>query len=131
MTLDVIYPTNKNSLKNDLIGRIDIHFWDIFQYLLNKCDKIKPTKIEANNDRLWKPWDPNNPIENLFGKINNAEGYSILAKLPLAEGTLTHTGEVTITKTGKLVQDNKSWHVVTRNNCTRCISKSSGKRLMI
>ena len=47
MFLDAISPTYKKSLDNDLIGRTNTNFWDIFQSFLNKYGKIKPMDIEA------------------------------------------------------------------------------------
>lgn len=118
MFLDTISPTYKNPLNNDLIGRTDTNFWDIFQSFKSKHGKIKSMDIEANNDRLRKPWDPSDPIENLFGQINDTKEYSIFAKSPLAEGTLINTGEVTILKTGILAQEYKDWRMVTGKDRT-------------
>ena len=75
-------------------------------------------EIEANNERLRKPWEPSDSIENLFGQINDAKEYSIFAKSPLAEDTLFHTGEVAIFKTGILAQEYKDWRTVTVNDRT-------------
>ena len=38
--------------------------------------------------------------------------YSIFAKSPLAEGTLIHTAEVSILKTGILTQKYKDWRTI-------------------
>ena len=72
MFLAVIQPAYKKSTKRDLIGRVSQKFSDVFDMLLTKYGKVKPMDLEANRDRMKAEWDPEMPIETLFGKIKDA-----------------------------------------------------------
>ena len=76
MFLETISPINKNSLVNKLVERTDTNLQEIFKKVLEKYGKIKSIEIEANNDRLYNPWEPNKTIKTLFVKINDAKEYS-------------------------------------------------------
>ena len=52
--------------------------------------------IENNNVRMKIPYDPNTPIENIFGQMNDANKYVICLNSSLSDATLVNFGEVLI-----------------------------------
>ena len=61
---------------------------------------------------MKRQWEASDPIETLFGQINDANEYSIFARSPLQEHDLIQAAEMLILKTGQFAQEYKDWQAL-------------------
>ena len=97
--LDAIPNAYKKSLNNELVGHTDSEFCPIFQTFLAKYGRITPMDLKLNLQQMKRPWDPNDPIAELFAQLNNAAEYGIFSDNPYSDTTLVNTGDITTLQT--------------------------------
>ena len=116
--LDAIPTAYKKHLDNDLVGRANSNFWNIFTSFLRKYGRRRPNDHELNLHRMKKYWDVTCPIEDLFSQINDAKEYSIFAGNAYNDATLVNAGEIIILRTSALPMEYKAWRALPDVNRT-------------
>jgi hypothetical protein len=61
-----------NALSDEVVGYANCTSLEILTYLLTYYAMIAPTELTQNYERLNTAYDPNQPIETLFQKIQDA-----------------------------------------------------------
>jgi hypothetical protein len=61
-----------NALSNKVVGYTNRTSLDLLTHLITYYVVIAPTELTHNYERLNTPYDPNQPIESLFQKIQDA-----------------------------------------------------------
>ena len=72
---------------------------DILDGLRAKYGTCSPNEKTANNQRFDQPWDPNEPIEALFDRLEECYIFSILAKPPFTLEQLIDKAIIAIQRT--------------------------------
>ena len=73
---------------------------EILDGLRAKYGICSPNEKTANNQRFDQQWDPNEPIESLFERLEEAYIFSILAKPPFTLEQLIDKVIIAIQRTG-------------------------------
>ena len=73
---------------------------EILDGLRAKYGICSPNEKTANNQRFDQQWDPNEPIESLFERLEEAYIFSILAKPPFTLEQLIDEAIIAIQRTG-------------------------------
>jgi hypothetical protein len=66
-----------NALSDDIGGYANCTSLQILTHLLTFYAMIAPTELTQNYERLNTPYDPNQPIETLFQKIQDARSFAV------------------------------------------------------
>jgi hypothetical protein len=61
-----------NALSDEIVGYANCTSLQLLTHLLTYYAMIAPTELTQNYERLNTPYDPNQPIETLFQKIQDA-----------------------------------------------------------
>ena len=73
---------------------------EILDNLRGKYGACTPNEKTANNQRFDQPWDPNEPIEALFDRLEECYIFSIMAKPPFTLEQVIDKAIIAIQRTG-------------------------------
>jgi uncharacterized protein YukE len=71
-----------NALSDEILGYANCTSLQLLTHLLTYYAMIAPTKLTQNYERLNTPYDPNQPIETLFQKIQDAQSFAVAGGQP-------------------------------------------------
>ena len=97
------------ALRNKYVGFSNQTFLTMIAHLYLHYAKISPTDLSLNDKAMKKPYDPNQPIENLFEQINDAVEYAAAAKNPYTNAQIESTAYQLVFNTGVFSLDCKEW----------------------
>ncbi len=63
---------------------------------------LQPTEIEANRSKLSAPWNPDDPIEDVFMRIRDAQRLALRVTEPITDGTAIRLTLIALEATGVL-----------------------------
>jgi hypothetical protein len=69
MLIDAFEDQYLNALSDESVGYADCMSLQLLFHLLTYYATISPTELTQNSERLNAPYDPNQPIKNLFQQI--------------------------------------------------------------
>ena len=69
-------------LQTKYIGYLNVSTCDILNYLYSKYTRISAADLENNDVALKTAYNPNQPIESLFGQVENALDYAASGNTP-------------------------------------------------
>jgi hypothetical protein len=72
---------------------------------------IAPTELSQNYERLNMPYDPNQPIESLFQKIQDARAFSIAGGQPYGNAMIVSFEYTLVFNTGLFPDACQMWQV--------------------
>jgi hypothetical protein len=64
--------TYTNALSDEIVGYANCMSLQLLTHLLTYYDMIAPTELKQNYERLNAQYDPNQPIETIFQKVQDA-----------------------------------------------------------
>ena len=65
-----------STLKNEYTGYSGVRCRDLFKHLLDTYANIDEFDLQTNQQRMQKPYDPHQPIEELYRQIAEAQAYA-------------------------------------------------------
>jgi hypothetical protein len=71
-----------NALSGEIVGYANCTSLQLLTHLLTYYAMIAPTELTQNYERLKTPYDPNQPIETLFQKIQDARAFAVAGGQP-------------------------------------------------
>jgi hypothetical protein len=90
----------------------------ILQNLRVKYGNCTPAEKTANDAKFASPWNPNEPIETLFDRLEDAYVFSIMAKPPYTQEQLIDKAIMAIQRTGLYETALLEWTGFTEENKT-------------
>jgi hypothetical protein len=63
-------------LNDNMVGFANISARDMLDHLFITYGKITIVDVELNFEHMRQAWDPQQPVESLFKKIQDCAGYS-------------------------------------------------------
>jgi hypothetical protein len=66
-----------NALSDEIVGYDNCTSLQLLTHLLTYYAMIAPTELTQNYERHNTPYDPNQPIETLFQKIQDAQAFAL------------------------------------------------------
>jgi hypothetical protein len=82
---------------------------DVFQYLFRTYGQIGPDEILANQQRLTKPVDPQQPMAILFKQIEDCQKFAAAGQVAITPQQVLKAAETLILQTGKYVSAYREW----------------------
>jgi hypothetical protein len=70
---------------------------------------IAPTELTQNYERLNMPYDPNNPIETLLQKIQDARAFAVAGGQPYGKAMVINVAYTLIFNTGLFTDACRAW----------------------
>jgi hypothetical protein len=70
---------------------------------------IAPTQLTQNYERLNTPYDPNQPIETLFQKIQDARAFAVAGGQPYGEAMIVNIAYTFVFNTGLFPEACRAW----------------------
>jgi hypothetical protein len=88
----------------------------ILQNLRTKYGNCTPAEKTANDVKFASPWNPSEPIETLFDRLEDAYVFSIMAKPPYTQEQLMDKAIMAIQRTGLYETALLEWQGFTEEN---------------
>jgi len=95
-------------LKDPRLGYADVTPLQILTHLFTTYGTVTPHELSANFENMNKPWDPNQPIEDLYQQLEEAQEFAAEHE-PIIDATKIRTGVEIIEKTGLFELDVRDW----------------------
>jgi hypothetical protein len=100
-----------NALSDEVVGYTNRTSLDLLTHLLTYYDMIAPTGLTQNYERLNTPYDPNQPIESLFQKIQDAWAIAITGGRPYGDAIIVNVVYTLVFNTGLFLDACQTWQV--------------------
>jgi hypothetical protein len=98
-----------NALSDDIVGYADCTSLQLLTHLLTYYAMIAPTELTQNYERLNTLYDPNQPIETLFQKIQDARAFAVAGGQPYGTAIIVNVAYTLIFNTGLFPDACRSW----------------------
>jgi hypothetical protein len=97
------------SLHNRNTGYVTSTTWDILEFLYTNYGNITPADLLANTEKLKEPYNPAEPIENLFTRFEDTMEYADAANRPFTTEQILEYALLCILKTGQFREACREW----------------------
>ena len=82
---------------------------EIIDYLFNTYGKLTPTDLAANDNYFREPWDPSEPLESFFYRIEQAVDIASLGNQPFSDAQILNNAYDSVFRTGIYKDECKTW----------------------
>jgi hypothetical protein len=89
-----------NALSDKIVGYANCTSLQLLTHLLTYYAMIAPTELTHNYERLNTPYDPNQPIETLFQKIQDARAFEVAGGQPYGAAMIVNVAYTLVFNTG-------------------------------
>jgi hypothetical protein len=89
-----------NALSDEIAGYANCTSLQLLTHLLTYYAMIAPTELTQNYERLNTPYDPNQPIEMLFQKIQDARAFAVAGGQPYGATMIVNVAYTLVFNTG-------------------------------
>jgi hypothetical protein len=100
-----------NALSDEVVGYANRTSLDLLTHLLTYYDMIAPTELTQNYERLNTPYDPNQPIESLFQKIQDDRAFAISGAQPYGDAMIVNVVYTLVFNTYLFPDSCRTWQV--------------------
>jgi hypothetical protein len=98
-----------NALLDKMVGYANYTSLQLLTQLLTYYAMIAPTELTQNYDRLNTPYDPNQPIETLFQKIQDARAFAVAGGQSYGAAMIVNVAYTLIFNTGLFTDVCRAW----------------------
>jgi hypothetical protein len=109
LILEALYDTYLNALLDEVVGYAKCTSLDLLPHLLTFYAMIAPTELTQNYERLNTPYDPNQPIETLFQKIQDARAFAVTGGQPYGNAMIIYVAYTLVFNTGLYPDACRAW----------------------
>jgi hypothetical protein len=109
MTIDVFEDQYLNRLSDKIIGYSNCTSLQLLAHLLTYYAMIAPTELTQNYEHLNTPYDPNQPIENLFKEIEDARAFAMAGGQPYGDAIIINVVFTLVFNTGLFPDACRAW----------------------
>jgi hypothetical protein len=89
-----------NALSEKIVGYANCTSLQLLTHLLTYYAMIAPTELTQNYERLNTPYDPNQPIETLFQKIQDTRAFAVTGGQPYGAAMIVNIAYTLVFNTG-------------------------------
>jgi hypothetical protein len=100
-----------NALSDEIVGYANCTSLRILTHLLTYYAMIAPTELAQNYERLNTPYDPNQPIETLFQKIQDARAFAVAGGQPYGAAMIVNVAYTLVFNTGLFTDACRAWQL--------------------
>jgi hypothetical protein len=101
-----------NALSEEIMGYANCTSLQLLTHLLTDYAMIAPTELTQNYERLNTPYDPNQPIEMLFRKIQDARAFAVAGGQPYINAMIVNVAYTLIFNTGLFPDACRAWQSI-------------------
>jgi hypothetical protein len=98
-----------NALSDEIVGYANCTSLQLLTHLLTYYDMIAPTELTHNYERLNAPYDPSQPIETLFKKIQVARAFAVAGGQPYGATMIFNVAYTLVFNTGLFPDACRAW----------------------
>jgi hypothetical protein len=82
----------------------------MLNHLFETYGNITSVDLEINFEHMRRPWDPHQPVESLFNKIQDCADYSEAGGVPIGPSRQINVGYAKIFATGQFMSACRRWN---------------------
>jgi hypothetical protein len=98
-----------NAISDDIVGYTNYTSLQLLTHLLTYYAMIAPTELTQNYERLNAPYDPNQPIEMLFQKIQDARAFAVAGGHPYGAAMIVNVVYTLVFNMGLFPDACRAW----------------------
>jgi hypothetical protein len=98
-----------NALSDEIVGSANCTSLQLLSHLLTYYAMISHTELTQNYERLNAPYDPNQPIETLFHKIQDARAFAVAGGQPYGAAMIVNVAYTLVFNTGLFPDACRAW----------------------
>jgi hypothetical protein len=98
-----------NALSDKIVGYAKCTSLQLLTHILTYCAMIDPTELTQNYERLNTPYDPNQPIKNLFQQIQDARAFAVAGGQSYGDATIVNVAFTLVFNTGLFPGARRAW----------------------
>jgi hypothetical protein len=98
-----------NALSDEIVGYANCTSLQLLTHLLTYYAMIAPAELTQNYERLNAPYDPNQPIETLFQKIEDARAFAVAGGQPYGAAMIVNVAYTLVFNTGLFPDACRAW----------------------
>jgi hypothetical protein len=98
-----------NALSDEIVGYTNCTSLQLLTHILTYYAMIAPTELTQNYERLNTPYGPNQPIESLFQKIQDARAFVVAGGQPYGAAMIVNVAYTLVFNTGLFPDDWRAW----------------------
>jgi hypothetical protein len=105
-------------LNDNMVGYANISARDMLDHLFETYGNITAVDLEINFEHMRQAWDPQQPVESLFKKIQCCADYSEAGGVLIGQPQQINVGYANIFATGHFVSACRRWnekHTIEKN----------------
>jgi hypothetical protein len=97
-------------LNDNIVGYANISARDMLYHLFDTYGNITAVDLEINFEHMRWAWDPQQPVETLFKKIQDCADYSEAGGVPIGHSQKINVGYAKIFATGHFMSACRCWN---------------------
>jgi hypothetical protein len=97
------------TLKHETLGFTSVTSVAMLTHLMTTYGVIAPAQARANRQKLDADWNPDDPIETLWGRVTDCLRFATAANVPIAEGHAVDATLDVIERTGVFSDAIRDW----------------------
>jgi hypothetical protein len=109
MILEAFDDAYLNALSKEVVHYANCTSLDLITHLLTFYAMIEPTELTQNYERLTTPYDPNQPIEMLFQKIQDAWAFAVAGGHPYGAAMIVNVAYTLVFNTWLFQDACRAW----------------------
>jgi hypothetical protein len=98
-----------NALSDEIVGYANCKSLQLLIHLLTYYAMIAPTELTQNYERLNTPYNPNQPVETLFQKIQDALAFAVAGGQPYGDAMIVNVAYILVFNTGLFPDACRAW----------------------
>jgi hypothetical protein len=98
-----------NALSDEIMGYANCTSLQLLTHLLTYYAMIAPTELTQNYKRLNAPYDPNQPIDMLFQRIQDARAFAVADGQPYGAAMIVNVAYTLVFNTGLFPNACREW----------------------
>jgi hypothetical protein len=108
--ISVFEPMYLEILNDNMMGYANISARDMLDHLFETYSNITSVDLEINFEHMRRAWDPQQPVETLFKKIQDCADYSEAGGVPIGPSQQINVGYAKIFATGHFMSACRRWN---------------------
>jgi hypothetical protein len=105
-------------LTDNMVGYTNISEIDMLDHIFETYGNITAVNLEINFEHMRQSWDPQQPVETLFKKIQDWADYSEAGGVPIGPSQYNNLGYAKIFATGHFMSACRRWNEKLANEKT-------------
>jgi hypothetical protein len=97
-------------LNDNMVGYANISARDMLDHLFELYGNITAVDLDINFEHMCRAWDPHQPVETLFRKIQDCDDYSEAGGVPIGHSQQIDAGYAQIFATGHFMSACRRWN---------------------